>query len=187
MKNIAPLISGKVFRFEWQDPMHLTRVQIKLPDLDGCEYSSWADWGPMFEFKLKTEEPITIWYNHNSFKSSQQSLCVESPILAQIREQLPYYIAVEDKFRDLLFHLFVDKEFELKSVDVYRLKDRVKLYHTPEIQSRRKRTTRNANIRHGTKVSGSNRPELRLIHPHKGTTLNQPDAALSQVKSQQGL
>ncbi|MCB0329390.1 MAG: hypothetical protein KDD70_06995 [Bdellovibrionales bacterium] len=130
MQNIASRISNRSYSFVWNDPMHLTEVKICLPDLKLCDQNVGGDWGPIFEFKLQSHEPVLIWYNGGGTKSSQTSLLIESPMAAREREKTPFFIVVQDKKKDLLFHLFINREFELDTVDVYRLHDKVKLYHT---------------------------------------------------------
>lgn len=130
MKHITSFLSKRSFVFEWHDTMHTTTVKFVLPDLEFCDSQVWGDWGPMYEFKLNSNEPIIIWYNGQSSKSSQTSLLVESPILADQRTKTPFCILIEDVKKNLMFHIFVDQDFVAQNVDVFRLRDKVLLHQT---------------------------------------------------------
>ncbi len=113
-------ISGKVFQFNWNDPMHSTLVEVKIPNLSQLRHTAWGDWGPMYRFTLKESNPIQISYNGKNLESKQGELRIESPMLAQLRKKLPYYIVVEDKANQLDFHLYVNHNYELGKIEVIK-------------------------------------------------------------------
>lgn len=123
-------LSNQVFSFFWEDPMHFTLVEIAIPDLTKLEYSVWGDWGPMYTFGLNELHKVGIQYNGVSFESSQVQLKVESPFFARERDHHPFYLIIEDPKRDVDFHLYLTKTYELGKAQVRRTRDDVMLFET---------------------------------------------------------
>jgi len=113
-------LSEKVFQFNWNDPMHTTLIEVKMPKLSSLKYSVWGDWGPMYKFIVKETTPLQISYNGSNVESKQNELRIESPMNAKQREKMPYYIVVEDKFNHLDFHLYINHNYELAKVEVIK-------------------------------------------------------------------
>ncbi len=121
-------ISGSQFSYKWEDALHKTDVEIRLPNLRKLKSSVWGDWGPMYSFQLEPEDPISISYNGKERRLEQKTLPVESPTLAAEREQFPFYILIEDNEYGFNHLLFLDKTFKLKKVVVKRMRGREILY-----------------------------------------------------------
>lgn len=120
MKLNLKALSNKKFKFTWKEFVHKTLIEVHIPDLSQLEYSSWADWGSMYTFKIDKTEPIFIRYNSELIESSQKKLHVHSPILSSERESYPYFLKIEDDIRGLIFHLFLKSDYKLGKVEITR-------------------------------------------------------------------
>lgn len=127
--NISKISESK-FCFKWNDPLRKTNVEIRLPNLQSLKKSVWGDWGPMYTFELKSDRPITISYDNRSKKLDQKSLLIESPMIADEREQFPFYILVEDNDYGFHHYLYLDRKFDLGKVVIKRVADRIKLFES---------------------------------------------------------
>ena len=89
---------------------------IKIPELDGTSVTSWGDWGPMYRFQLSPTHPIQIEKGGVQWSLDQPFLEVESPILAQQRQETPFVINVLDPSTESSFHISLDKDFQVCGV-----------------------------------------------------------------------
>ena len=108
--------------------MNSTDVEVTLPDLSKLEYSVWGDWGPMYKFNLTDQAVVKIKYNEDEYNSSQKQLKIESPMLARERDELPFYIIVEDQSKNLKFKLYIDTDYNLAKVTEHRIRNNVYTY-----------------------------------------------------------
>lgn len=126
-------VSEASFSYRWEEVLHKTDVCIQLPNLKVLESSVWGDWGLMYNFRLKPDQPILITYNEQSRALKQSSLQIESPMLADEREKFPYYILIEDKEYGFNHYLYLDRNFKLAKVTIKRIEDRIQIYEaTPQ-------------------------------------------------------
>ncbi len=121
-------LSSKTYSFEWSDPVHKTKVEAEIPDLEKLGYSAWADWGPMYAFQVKPNNPLKMSYNGDEYELRQQQLRIESPMLASERERYPFYLLIEDDHKGLDLYLYLNSSHDLGKVRVVRREDGIKLF-----------------------------------------------------------
>lgn len=121
-------VSNQKFDFIWGSPMNSTDVEVTLPDLSKLEYSVWGDWGPMYKFNLTDQAVVKIKYNEDEYNSSQKQLKIESPMLARERDELPFYIIIEDQSKNLKFKLYIDTDYNLAKVTEHRIRNNAYTY-----------------------------------------------------------
>lgn len=102
--------------------MHITQVEVRLPELSKLRYQLWADWGPMYSFTLAPEDPLMICYNDVTVKLEQKKLRLESPMLVKRRAKYPLFFIIEDFERELIFELYLDRDDALGEVRIKKMK-----------------------------------------------------------------
>ena len=118
MEIIKHEFSNRSLSFYWQDPLHETKVDIQLPNIEELPFEFGGDWGPMYTFKLKNSDPIRITYNEKeSYATGQSELPIESPALAKERNVYPFYVSVSDSQKGLNYKLYVDQKCQLKKIE----------------------------------------------------------------------
>ncbi len=111
-------LSERSFQFNWEDLLQSNRMKINLPKLSLETNEVWGDWGPMYEIDL--QGAVTIHYNEVRTKLDLKKLKVETPISIVEREKYTHILNIEDKEKNLLFYLYLDKNYELTKVKVSR-------------------------------------------------------------------
>tara|TARA_R110002049_G_scaffold93482_3_gene231055 strand:- start:213 stop:638 length:426 start_codon:yes stop_codon:yes gene_type:complete len=120
-------LSNKVVQFDWNDPLHKTKVKVLIPNLNDLAFNVWGDWGPMYDMKLNKSEPIQISYNEEAYSLDQTKLSIHSPALAKVRKKTPFFIMIEDKIKGIKFNIFLDAKFEVGKIEAIRMEDEVVL------------------------------------------------------------
>jgi hypothetical protein len=132
MKLNINKLSGKIYNFLWQDPLHEIDVMLTLPDFSQLNYKLWGDWGPMYTFQLKGDDPIEISYNGKVNALEQTELEVNSPMLASERKEFPFMLIFKDPMRGITINLLINHDYELGKVKICREIDNINLYEKAE-------------------------------------------------------
>jgi hypothetical protein len=128
MNNILEKLSKKEYQFKWQDNFHQTDVKITLPNLLNKKFTLYGDWGPMFSIEIEPTDQLAVSYNGETYNLEQKLLKIETPILAEERENYPLYLVVNDDIKGMCFKISIKKDLTFGKVEVKRIEDDVKLY-----------------------------------------------------------
>ncbi|TNE95348.1 MAG: hypothetical protein EP326_15365 [Deltaproteobacteria bacterium] len=122
MENLlAKILEKKQFKFRYRGVLSDHEVSIHLPDLTGKEYNTWGDWGPMYQFKLNSDYPISIEINSQTGLSETlrvhlSILRIESPMSATEREEYPLFMTIPIEDRNSKIELYFNRYGELGDV-----------------------------------------------------------------------
>lgn len=111
-------ISNKNYSFQWNHLMKPIKVDITIPNLSGLKHSVWGDWGAMYSFELDNNQSIALSYDETPANITQKKLQINSPMLASVRDNYPYYLVVEDEAKNIKMNLFIDQNYDLGRVEV---------------------------------------------------------------------
>lgn len=134
MDKIEKYTAGQEVSFIWEAPLHNTAITIKIPGFSSSEYSMWGDWGPMYTIKVDPKKPIAVSYkdlkndNDEKYFLEETSFELNSPMLANEREKLPFFFKIQDRSKGFIYQLFVNKKSEVVRAEILRSEDNTKLF-----------------------------------------------------------
>ncbi len=99
-------------------------ISATTPDLRDNPRSCWGDWGPMVQVRLRPGQSIHMEYRSpvrrltSSCVIHPQSICLNSPMSARVREDYPFALEFEDAERGLRFVAYLDCAARVHYTDV---------------------------------------------------------------------
>ena len=128
------LLTQRLVQFNWINPTHETNVTIKIPQLNEDKCISSGDWGTNYSCEVPSNNPIEITYSNHfqnqteHFALDENFIFIQSPLLADVRKEMPFYYVVKDKEHGILYEVYLCNKFDVKKVKIIRLSDGVNLY-----------------------------------------------------------
>ncbi len=124
MKNIDSFKTAQQISAQFTHQGQEYRVKISSPDLRSAASSCWGDWGPMYTFRLQNRERISFYYSSRKHDrlfetaSYPSSLCLNSPMLASLRERSPFCLELHDEESGVKYCVYLSPEATVSHVDV---------------------------------------------------------------------
>lgn len=123
--------------FVWKKDLKTFNSRITIPSLSGIQFSTWADWGPMYKFEGETDIIIQIEHttaggeNKEDYTLPLKSIMLASPVLATVRKSQPLFYSFEDKKQNVVFQIFFDRNGHPCEVKVLSQQDNLEIYSVP--------------------------------------------------------